>query len=55
MQFIMGVLLMNTEFGFTLFKFMGERIITFLDFTDKGAELVFGPNFRDHFFAFKVR
>jgi CNT family concentrative nucleoside transporter len=33
---------------------LGDKVTQFLDYTDYGASLVFGDNFKDHFFAFKV-
>ena len=33
---------------------MGDAVTGFLDFADRGSIFVFGENFRDHFFAFKV-
>lgn len=53
-QYALGVFVLRLEFGYQLFKFFGNRIETFLDFTDNGSELVFGSSFMDHFFAFKV-
>ncbi len=37
-----------------MFKFLGEKVAQFLDYTDNGSRLVFGNSFNDHFFAFKV-
>ena len=45
---------MKNEFGFKLFKYISNKIVAFLDFTDVGSQLVFGKNFKDHYFAFKV-
>jgi pyrimidine nucleoside transport protein len=53
MQFILGVILLKTEFGYQLFKFVSEQVTTFLAFTNKGSELVFGEKYTDHPFAFK--
>mgnify|MGYP001801787525 FL=1 len=36
------------------FKLLGDEIKIFLDYSDFGAAFVFGNNFREHFFAFKV-
>ena len=38
-----------------IFDFLGNLVQTFLDYTDEGAIFVFGDNYMDHFFAFKVR
>lgn len=53
-QFILGVFILRSEFGYQLFKFLGAEISNFLDYTDNGCRLVFGDSFADHFFAFKV-
>jgi CNT family concentrative nucleoside transporter len=48
------VFVMRVDFGYQLFKFFGDLFVTFLDFIDPACELVFGKNFRDHYFIFKV-
>lgn len=53
-QFFLGVLLMRVEFGYKLFKFLGDQISIFLNYANKGSELVFGVDYADHFFAFSV-
>lgn len=53
-QFIFGVFLLRTEFGYKLFKFLSDQVIKFLEYTDQGSELVFGEKYTDHIFAFKV-
>ena len=40
--------------GFTIFNAIGNLATTFLNFSDVGAEFVYGKDFRDHFFVFKV-
>ena len=47
--------MLRVDFGYQLFKFFGDQVTTFLGYTDYGSILVFGENFADHFFAFKVR
>lgn len=46
---------MRSDFGYYLFKFCGNQIEKFLSYTDYGSRLVFGSNFEDHYFVFKVR
>ena len=53
-QFILGVILMRTEFGYQFFKFLSGQVTTFLEYTDRGSQLVFGDQYIDHKFAFKV-
>lgn len=55
-QFILGVILMRTEFGYQLFKFLSEQVTVFLGYTDRGTNLVFGSFLvmDQKLFAFKV-
>lgn len=53
-QFLFGLFVLLIPFGFTVFEWIGNLVNTFLNFSDVGAEFVYGANFRDHFFAFKV-
>ena len=55
LQFILGLFILRTKVGFMIFDFLGDLVQTFLDYTDEGAIFVFGDNYMDHFFAFKVR
>ncbi|NEQ27083.1 MAG: NupC/NupG family nucleoside CNT transporter, partial [Microcoleus sp. SIO2G3] len=52
-QLIFALLILRLG-GFALFSFLGSLVGRFLDFTDAGASFVFGDNFKDFFFAFKV-
>ncbi|KST63807.1 NupC/NupG family nucleoside CNT transporter [Mastigocoleus testarum] len=54
LQLIFGVLILKTALGFAVFKFLGDVVSRFLDFSDVGAKFVFGDNFEEHFIAFKV-
>ena len=45
---------MRVDFGYKLFRFVGDQVTAFLGYTDAGSKVVFGENFGDHFFAFKV-
>ena len=53
-QFILGVLLLRTEFGFKLFKFLSDEVAKFLAYTNAGTEFVFGESYTDHRFALQV-
>lgn len=53
-QFILGVILMRTEFGYKLFKFVSGQVTVFLEYTNRGSQLVFGDKYTDHIFAFQV-
>ena len=54
LQLLLALLILKTPFGFAIFEWLGKRVSQFLDFSDAGAAFVFGENFSDFFFAFKV-
>ena len=54
LQFIFALLVLRTSWGYEAFKWLGDRVQEFLEYSDAGAEFVFGENFEEHFFAFKV-
>ncbi|XP_072045725.1 solute carrier family 28 member 3-like [Amphiura filiformis] len=54
LQFALGLFILRTKVGFMIFDFLGDLVQTFLDYTDEGSIFVFGDNYMDHFFAFKV-
>ncbi len=60
---ILSGLFLQTAFAFFVLKsslgkdvllFLTHVIVSIVEQSDKGAEFVFGPSYRDHFFAFKV-
>ena len=54
LQFIFALLVLRTVAGYEAFKWLGDRVQEFLEYSDAGAAFVFGENFEEHFFAFKV-
>ncbi len=46
--------ILRTETGRRVFDWLGAFFSRIQQFTDVGAKLVFGENFMDHYFAFKV-
>jgi CNT family concentrative nucleoside transporter len=54
LQLFFALFILRTTPGFALFKFLGDRVNDFLNFADVGSAFVFGENFREHFFAFKI-
>lgn len=54
LQFVFAVLILKTAAGRAVFEVASTLVTGFLDFSDAGAAFVFGDNFREHFFAFKV-
>ena len=53
-QLFFALLILRTPIGFAVFSLLGSLVGRFLDFSDAGAAFVFGENFKDFFFAFKV-
>ena len=49
-----GLLILRTTIGFQAFKGLGDQVSVFLEYTSAGASFVFGQNYTEHFFAFKV-
>ncbi len=54
LQLGLGALILGTSQGESFFGVIQNFINDILNLSDAGAELVFGKDFRDHFFAFKV-
>ncbi|PIK62885.1 putative solute carrier family 28 member 3, partial [Apostichopus japonicus] len=55
LQFVFGLIILRTEIGYNIFRWLGDLTQTFLDFSEAGAKFLFGdPQYLDHFFAFKV-
>jgi len=54
LQLIFAILILKTAPGLAVFKFLGDLVTQFLNFSDAGAKFVFGDNFSEHFIAFKV-
>lgn len=54
LQFLLAVVVLKTPPGEALFAAIGSLFTSILDFVDAGAGFVFGPQFKDFYFAFKV-
>ncbi|HVU85690.1 MAG TPA: nucleoside transporter C-terminal domain-containing protein [Pirellulales bacterium] len=54
LQFALAVVVLKTDPGQWLFTTTGDLVTRLLDFVDVGAAFVFGPNFHEFPFAFKV-
>ncbi|MBE9080115.1 NupC/NupG family nucleoside CNT transporter [Romeria aff. gracilis LEGE 07310] len=54
LQLIFALLILRTAWGFAFFQWLGGIVSSFLNYSDAGASFVFGENFEDFFFAFKV-
>ena len=49
-----ALIVLRTVWGYEAFKWLGERIQEFMEYSDAGAAFIFGENFEEHFYAFKV-
>ena len=54
LQIVFALLILRTAVGLAVFQWLGNLVSAFLDFSDAGASFVFGENFEEFFFAFKV-
>jgi len=54
LQFVLAVVVLKTPPGEALFAWIGDAFTALLDFVDAGTSFVFGPQFKDFYFAFKV-
>jgi len=54
LQFILAVLILWTSPGRLIFSYARIFVTRVVGFSDAGAEFVFGPAFKEHFFAFSV-
>jgi len=54
LQFLLALFILRTDVGLAVFSWLGDLIVQFFAYSDAGSIFVFGENFRDFFFAFKV-
>ena len=54
LQFTLGWLILRTEQGRWFFSCLSDVVTGLLDSVDSGSLFLFGPNYRDHYFAFRV-
>ncbi|XP_076094815.1 solute carrier family 28 member 3-like [Mytilus galloprovincialis] len=54
LQFFFAAIILKWSVGFQIFEFLGKQVQTFLKFTDKGTEFVFGEKYTEHLFAMKI-
>ena len=54
LQMLLAVFVMRTDIGQTAFHWLGDLFTGMLGFVDKGSEVVFGGNYKEFYFAFKV-
>ena len=53
-QIALVSVILGSQRGRDLFTTLGDGFITLLSFVDEGCKLVFGDNFTDFYFAFRV-
>jgi CNT family concentrative nucleoside transporter len=54
LQVLFALFILRTWIGQEIFRRATEAVNVFLDFSDAGSRFIFGENFAEHFFAFKV-
>mmetsp|Transcript_21021 Transcript_21021/g.56425 ORF Transcript_21021/g.56425 Transcript_21021/m.56425 type:complete len:546 (-) Transcript_21021:207-1844(-) len=54
LQLALGVIILRTEPGYDAFRWLGDQVQTLLAHADAGSKFVFGDNFEQFYFAFKV-
>ncbi|MGD2116226.1 MAG: Na+ dependent nucleoside transporter N-terminal domain-containing protein, partial [Acidobacteriota bacterium] len=54
LQVVFAVVILKTPWGQAFFLWMSDVVTAFLDFADAGSQFIFGDDFKDHYFAFKV-
>ncbi|XP_052800358.1 solute carrier family 28 member 3-like [Mya arenaria] len=54
LQYVFALLILRTETGYQIFKWLGDRVTEFLEHTMAGILFAFGDTYTDHFFAMKV-
>jgi CNT family concentrative nucleoside transporter len=54
LQFLLAVLILRTTAGEHLFGFAQDAVQKVVELSDSGARFMFGKDFSEHFFAFKV-
>ena len=54
LQFTLAFIILHTKIGHNVFEFATSAVASIVETSDMGARFVFGENFQEHFFAFKV-
>ncbi|CAF1496655.1 unnamed protein product, partial [Didymodactylos carnosus] len=54
LQFLLAMIVMRTRFGFEFFQFLGNEVSSFMDSVIPACTFVYGQNYLDHFFVFKI-
>lgn len=54
LQYVFALVILRTKWGYDVFKWLGDRVTEFLEYTMAGVVFVFGEAWSEHFFAMKV-
>lgn len=54
LQFLLAVFILRTDLGQSAFALARDVVTTIINLSDAGARFLFGDDFSEHFFAFKV-
>ncbi|MEB3886934.1 NupC/NupG family nucleoside CNT transporter [Lyngbya sp. CCY1209] len=54
LQIFLAIFILKIPLGLAIFKALGDMVTQFLNFSDAGAQFLFGEGFEEHFIAFKV-
>lgn len=54
LQFYFAIFLLRSPVGRDLFKWIGDRVMEFIHYTDSGSRFIFGEAFTMHRFIFQV-
>ncbi|XP_052250658.1 solute carrier family 28 member 3-like isoform X5 [Dreissena polymorpha] len=54
LQYVFALLILRTQWGYDMFKWLGDRVTEFLEHTMAGVLFAFGDKYTDHFFSMKV-
>ncbi|MGB3405322.1 MAG: NupC/NupG family nucleoside CNT transporter [Microcoleaceae cyanobacterium] len=54
LQLIIAVIILRIPLAYNMISLIGEAVTTFLAFSDVGAQFVFGVDYEQHLFAFKI-
>ncbi|XP_072409254.1 sodium/nucleoside cotransporter 1, partial [Chiloscyllium punctatum] len=54
LQFVLGILIIRTEPGFQAFKWLGDQVQVFLNYTKAGSSFLFGDDLINGLFAFQA-
>ncbi|XP_031571002.1 solute carrier family 28 member 3-like [Actinia tenebrosa] len=54
LQVIFAFVILRTTHGYSTFKFIGDQVTVFLDYTNQGSKFVFGEDYEKHTIAFKI-